>query len=415
MAGGGKGAATNAPTNPYMQASQGLQGAYNTVGGALAANSNANPNAYTYNPATATAAQAGPGATYNASLQGQAPSLASLMDRYTNPYEDAVVGRTTDNMLRSLQATQQNNAAAANAAGAFGGSRHGLVEAQTNAETMRNIGDITAQLRQAGFDTAAGLAGQDVANILGVRSQNQAAENAARQFGAGTAQDVNLTNAGYRQQAELANQAAKNQAGQFNASQRYGVDQDRFTNAITGANTLGNLSQASYGIGASIADQQQQTGALSQQLLQSLLTSGQGMYEQYMSQPERLLQLRLASLGMNPLSNATTTTATSTNNPGKGGLVGNLIGAAGNMFQFAPIQLSSRRFKHSIVPTGKVMVTDDGNKVRQVSFYYTEGHGDPNVQFLGIIAEELPKDDSAVIRDTAGWAVAVDYSKVREA
>lgn len=419
MAGGGKGAQTNAPVNPFMQSSQAMQVAYNTVGGALNANALSNPANYTYQPAAAQAASAGNAAlmnpatmaraaTVNAAMadpatvaraanyspaqQANAPTIASAINRYTNPYENQVVNRTTNNMLRALDTQQENIRADAAAAGAFGGSRHGLVESQTNAETMRNIGDITAQLRQQGFNTAAGLASQDVANTLGVNAQNQVAMNAARQFNAANQQNRLLANAGYaqqtalanqnslnaarmynatnqqnrlatntanqqqaalanqaarnatnqfnaanRQQTALANQASRNAAGQFNSAQRLQADQSRFNNALAGAGMLGNLGQTSFNLGSSLASQQMQNGNLSQQLMQALLTNGQGMYDQYMNQPERLLQLRLASLGMNPLSNASTTTTNTSNNPGKGGAVGNLLGAAGNAFQFSPI------------------------------------------------------------------------------
>ena len=222
-------------------------------------------------------------------LQGSAPTIAGLMDRYQNPYTNQVINRTRNNMLDTMDQNLDQVGAQAVRAGAFGGARHGLVEATTRTDAMRDIGDMTAGLRQQGFDTAAGLASQDVNNILGVRSANQNSRNQML---------------------------------------------DRRLNAAAG---LGNTAQASFGMGTNLMDRQQQQGMMAQQLQQAIMQAGSDMFSQYTAQPEKLLEMRLKSLGMNPLNTATTSTQTS--NPGWGAMFGNLIGAAGNMFSFTPITL----------------------------------------------------------------------------
>lgn len=91
--------------------------------------------------------------------------------QFFNPYTSEVIGRTGMDMAR--QAAMQQNALGAQAtqARAFGGSRHGVAEGAMLGEYGRAFGDMAAQQRQAGFNTAlqaaqnqqgiqSGLAGQ---------------------------------------------------------------------------------------------------------------------------------------------------------------------------------------------------------------------------------------------------------------
>lgn len=504
---GGKGGGTpQYGANPYQNAAQSMTQSFNglsglggqvaqqganaftanaataqTAPGVVGQRANAqNMQAATYNPAMANAAtmraQDTTGTNYNAAMQNDPQAIADLMSRYQNPYEDQVVQSSADQVMRSLQQQQMMNGDSAISSGAFGGGRHGVVEAISNSKAQRNIGDLTGQLRSQGFNTAAGLAGQDISNSMAVNSQNQAALNAQRQFGAGNQMQANLANqaaqnqarqynTGNRQQTALANQQSANAGGQFNAGQRqqaaaqnqqwnnqtrqFNVGQrqaamqanqqqanmqnqfnagqrqqnNQFNagqqtnaqnayvqNAQSVANNLANLGQASFGMGNSLNQQQQSQGAMAQQLLQQILGGGQQSFQDLVSQPEKLLQLRLASLGMNPLNNATTTTGTTQQNVGSGVGIGNALGALGNMFQFAPIALSSARFKHGIQATGRKVRGQSGRVVDEVRFKYLP-HIDPlQTCNVGVIAESLG-DDPAVLK-VHGQATAVDYSKL---
>lgn len=426
---GGKGGATAQQygANPYQNASQSMTQSFNALSG-LGRQVAQNTQAHTYNPALANAAQMAAqrtdGADYSAAMQQGPQAIANLMSRYQNPYEDQVVQSSADQVMRSLQQQQMRNGDNAIAAGAFGGGRHGVVEAISNSEAQRNIGDLTGQLRSQGFNTAAGLAGQDIANTMNVNAQNQAALNAQRQFGAGNQMQANLANqaaqnaaaqfnAGNRQDANFQNQAALNQARQFNAGQRTASQNAYVQNMQSIANNLANLGQVSFGMGNSLNQQQQQQGAMAQQLMQQILGGGQQNFQDLVSQPEKLLQLRLASLGMNPLNNATTTTATQQQNGGWGTALGNILGAAGNMFSFAPIALSSARFKHEVVPTGRKVKTSTGKAVDEVRFKYLP-HLDPSQTcYTGVIAESLGDDPAVIMHE--GKATAVDYSKLEVA
>jgi len=80
------------------------------------------------------------------------------IQKYLNPYTDEVVDRTTQNASTALTQQMAGNAAAAEKAKSFGGSRFGVQQGVTQAQGVKNIGDLTAELRKAGFDTAAGIA-----------------------------------------------------------------------------------------------------------------------------------------------------------------------------------------------------------------------------------------------------------------
>ena len=84
-------------------------------------------------------------------------ALSASMNSFLSPYRtqviDDAVARLRDRRAIDMSAIGAN----ASAAGAFGGSRHGLVES----ETMKNYGleesELVSRLLQQGFDTAGGL------------------------------------------------------------------------------------------------------------------------------------------------------------------------------------------------------------------------------------------------------------------
>lgn len=338
MAGGGQsGKGGSYGVNPNQNAANGMQQAFNmTSGAAQNYNNFANQGGGTYNPAMMGAAQT-TAQGYDPSMQGGPDAIHNQMGNYQNPYQQQVIDRTAADMNRNLDMQQNQTGAAASAAGAFGGARHGLVEAENMAQTNRAIGDMAANYNSQGFNTAAGLAGQDIGNQMTVAGQNQNAMNQAGQFGANAQNNVNQYNAANRQQQYGANQNAQNTSRQYNAGATNANMNNMFNNNISAAGQLGNLASNSFSMGNQISQNQMNSGTMAQQLQQQIMGQGQGMYDQWSQQPQNALQMRLQSLGMNPLNNATTTTQTS--NPGWGSMFGNLLGAAGNAVNFSPIKL----------------------------------------------------------------------------
>lgn len=85
---------------------------------------------------------------FNQAAQG--PNIGQFM----NPFTSDVIGRTGMDMARQAAMQQNTLGAQATQAGAFGGSRHGVAEGTMLGDYGRAFGDIAANLRQGGFNTA---------------------------------------------------------------------------------------------------------------------------------------------------------------------------------------------------------------------------------------------------------------------
>jgi hypothetical protein len=91
-------------------------------------------------------------------------AMAGMYGTYMNPYTSDVIDRTTADMQRQGQMGLRDLGATAHGQGAFGGSRHGIAEGTLMGEVNKNVGDQAARLRESGFNTSMGLAGQDIGN-----------------------------------------------------------------------------------------------------------------------------------------------------------------------------------------------------------------------------------------------------------
>lgn len=170
--------------------------------------------------------------------QIQAGTGAQYMGAYQNPYENQVVQAALGDVELARQRAGLSDRAAATAAKAFGGSRQGVAEALTNEAALRNAASTAANLRSAGFNTAAQLGQTDAARMLAAAGSNQAADisgaglrlNAAGQIGNLAAQQQNLGIAGSQavMNAEAQRQAleqAKLDAARNLSLERLGISQ----------------------------------------------------------------------------------------------------------------------------------------------------------------------------------------------
>ena len=214
----------------------------------------------TYQPATVNAAQANLG-------MGGAGSIGS----YMNPYTQYV----RENALADLETSRQNairqTAAQAGAARAFGGSRQGVAEAQTNLGYGTQAGRLSTQLNENAFNQAMAAQQQDLAR---------------------------------QQQAMLANQGA----GLSGAQLRLGA-----------ANQLGNLGAQQQGLRYAGAQAAMGAGGARQQLLQQQLDAQRNIGLQK-------LQVAQSALGMGLPNLGTSTTTPYTRNVGAGALGGAAAG-----------------------------------------------------------------------------------------
>lgn len=152
---------------------------------------------------------------------------------YMNAYQDQVVDRALGDIERARKMQQNRNAAQAVSAGAFGGDRQGIVEAETNRAFLEQAANTAAQLRSQGFDKASQLAVGDIDRTLAADQANQGARlqsdlanqqtrlsadtGSAQRFQSASADNARMNQARNFQmqdanlRAQLANQAAQGQ------------------------------------------------------------------------------------------------------------------------------------------------------------------------------------------------------------
>src|SRR3954470_1823229 len=78
-------------------------------------------------------------------------TAAAGMAQYMNPYTTDVINAAQGDLERSRSLARQQDEAHAAQAGAFGGSRHAVLDSLTNDDYLRQAGSMAANLRSQGF------------------------------------------------------------------------------------------------------------------------------------------------------------------------------------------------------------------------------------------------------------------------
>jgi hypothetical protein len=118
---------------------------------------------------------------------------------YMNPFTQNVIDNTMSRLGDARDQALNTTGAAATAGGAFGGDRHAIMEAQNNADYMRQVADTSGALNQQNFLNAQNMALQDVGAMNRADMANMQAQNQFALTGAGMDQQAALANAGYQQ------------------------------------------------------------------------------------------------------------------------------------------------------------------------------------------------------------------------
>tara|TARA_R110002126_G_scaffold53245_1_gene144165 strand:- start:1267 stop:3447 length:2181 start_codon:yes stop_codon:yes gene_type:complete len=153
-----------------------------------------------YTPGTFTNQFKSPGA-YTPTTSSFDTAAAS---QYMNPYLTSALQPQIDEARRQSQITQQQNAAKMTQAGAFGGSRGAIMDA----ETQRSLGANLANITGTGYNTAYDKATQQF-------NADQARKMAEAQFGAGQGMTSAQNLAQYGQSAQAANEASRQYSSEF--------------------------------------------------------------------------------------------------------------------------------------------------------------------------------------------------------
>lgn len=114
------------------------------------------------------------------------PQAASFYTQYINPYQQNVTDIAKREAMRTSQIAGQQDASKAVGAGAFGGSRYGLMQAERDRNLQQQLGDIQMRGDQAAYENAQkyGLQalGSDInrlQSMYGIGAQQQALNQAA--------------------------------------------------------------------------------------------------------------------------------------------------------------------------------------------------------------------------------------------
>jgi len=105
----------------------------------------------------------------------------AVLAPYESMYREGVIDDTLVDMREEYERQGLARQGAAQRAGAFGGSRHGLMDAMAQEDYLDSVGQVTGQLRDQGFNTAMGAFQRD--QDLGLRGE-VAQEEANRAAGA---------------------------------------------------------------------------------------------------------------------------------------------------------------------------------------------------------------------------------------
>ena len=169
---------------------------------------------------------------------------------YQNTFQTEVIDAALGDIERARQSAQNQNAARAVAAGAFGGDRQAVLEGQTNEAFARQAANTAANLRQQGFQSARQAALQDAANKFQADRANQAtALDASRATG----------QLGVQAGSEAARLGLQGSIAGMDATQRAELAKAQMGNQLALANQEANLR-------AALANQQAQMGLAGQNL-----------------------------------------------------------------------------------------------------------------------------------------------------
>ena len=179
------------------------------------------------------------------------------VNSYMNPFYDQVINSTLGRMDINREKTLGRIGDQAQAAGAFGGSRHGVMEGEFLGQDQMNRSDMIANMQMQNY--------------------NQGLQNSR--------QDWNADREDWRAQVQ----------NQFGAAQ---------------GNT--QLGSQYFNIGNAVADRQNQAGSQQQALLQMLLSGGADRFNEMVNQPSEMINLFAALNSGDPRQNAGTNTQSST-------------------------------------------------------------------------------------------------------
>jgi len=286
--------------------------------------------------------------------QVRAGQLATTdLSPYMNPYTEQVIQANEADILRGAQMGLNNLGAQAQAARAFGGSRHGIAEAELGRNVAQQLAQSSAGLRQAGYTQAQQAALSDIANRM-----------AAQQYNVGS--------------------------GLQGAQQR-----------LAAANQLANISNLGFGMGQTVQQNLMQQGALQQGVQQALIDAAKAQYGGYVAAPETSLNYLSNALQATPMP----TTQTQTGSPGLFNMLSTIAGIGAQAGMFSDVRLKKDIKQIGKLPNGMNLYKWAWNKLGKAI-------GADKFPAIGVLAQEVQKTNPEfVVKGDDGY-LRVNYSKI---
>jgi hypothetical protein len=278
------------------------------------------------------------------------------LNPYMNPYTQSVINTTLPIMQQNLAQTQNQQANAASAANAFGGSRQGVQAGVTQSQGALGMAQMAQQLYQANFGQAQSAAQQDIANRLAASQANQSAQQA---------------NLNRNVQVQQLNQAAQQAKTNSDILAAQGLSNTGSEINKANLNNYGMLTSA--GAGQSLQAQNQ-------------INAQMAKFQQAFQYPQTQLGTLLSALGMTPHDTATSSTGqtTTTESPNWGSIVTGALNDAADIWGMAKGG-SDRNLKTDI--------TQVDTHPSGVPIYTYRYKGDPKSypKVMGPMAEDVAK------------------------
>lgn len=228
-------------------------------------------------------------------------ALGSVQD-YMNPYQLGVTDIASREMRRQADIGRQAEQARLAQAGAYGGSRQAIMEAERQRNLQQQMEDITTKGLQSAYDRA--QAQRFAESQLGLEAQK--GTEASRQFGAQQGMQAAQLGAQYGLEGARQSEASRQfgaqqgmQAAQLGA--QYGLEGAKQTEAsrqfgaqlglqslnpmLSAASTLGGLGQQQFGAGLQGLQAQMGAGAVQQQLAQQPYDFGYQQFQESVKYP----------------------------------------------------------------------------------------------------------------------------------
>ena len=301
----------------------------------------------------------------------------AYLNPYTNEVEANAIRNVNENLAKNLVSLKSG---ALSNPGAWGGSRAGIQGANLQSQSIRDIGDLSAKLRAAGFDTATSTA-------LADRAKYATAGTGLAGAGGGL-----LSTASGIRDAAAGNVSAG--TGMLNAASTAG-------NVGTGLINAGTARQ-----GSRMADIAAlfQGGQTEQGQRQAEIDAAMKKFYEMRDYPLEGLNTRLAALGMTPYGKTETTNKTSTSED-KG-------------LDWASILLGGAKIGAGIYGMSDRTTKTDIEKIAdgEIPIYAYRYKGDPKTypKVVGPMAQDIEKKFPKAVKKV-GKKRVIDYDNLLEA